>query len=322
MADPQKPLPTPQKSSYGSSLLGALGSGFSSAVGALPSLGIGAAANGLFNMIGQRMQYKYNKKLMALQNQYSIEAFNRENDRQDWLLRNSAALQKQGLENAGYSTADPSGTGFEQPTTNNQDVPSNPSAQPFDMSKFGLAEALQARLVAAQAENLEIKNRYEVRRQEGEIGALELDLKKYRETIDEQVGEIKSRYYNVTKQNRRLDAEIDNLAEVTKGIHLDNNFKESSLKNRLSELSTELEKLGYERDIKKAEKLLADNGILLGNSDLGTFFSLATCGKTPELMDAVKSMTSAVMEGLPSMVKDLIKAFFDGCVSAAKEIFE
>lgn len=152
---PQKPQPTPQTSSFGSALKGAAASGLESAVGALPAEAIGSALNGLFGLASARMNYKYNKKLMALQNQYSIDAFNRENARQDQLLYNSAAMQRHGLASAGYSTADPSGTGFQQPAVGSMDTPTNPSAGMVDLGKFDLMQAAQLRLLNEQAKNVQ-----------------------------------------------------------------------------------------------------------------------------------------------------------------------
>lgn len=318
---PQKPQPTPQVSSFGSAVKGALASGFESALGSLPGAAIGNALNGLFGLASARMNYKYNKKLMALQNQYAIDAFNRENERQNQLLYNSAAMQRHGLASAGYSTADPSGTGFEQPAVANMDTPSNPSAPFVDFGRYDLLQAAQARLLNEQAENLSIKNRYEVRRQEGEVGVLEMDLQKYKQTLPEQVAMVKSQYYNLTKQNKYLDAQIDNLAEVTAGIQFDNKFKESTMKDRISSVTAELQKLGYERDIKGAEKLLADCGILIGASDFGTIVGLAMQGKTSEMMDSLSGMFDMIAEKLPPMLKDLITAFWKGCAQAVREIF-
>ena len=83
----------------------------SAAAKSAASSAVAPAVNGFFGAITMRRQFKNQKKLMALQNQYDIEAFNRENARQDWLMRNEDSLKRQSLENAGYSTADPNGTG-------------------------------------------------------------------------------------------------------------------------------------------------------------------------------------------------------------------
>ena len=110
---PQKPQPTPQVSSFGSAVKGALASGFESALGSLPGAAIGNGLNGLFGLASARMNYKYNKKLMALQNQFAIDAFNRENERQNQLLYNSAAMQRHGLASAGCSNPVPEGSAVE-----------------------------------------------------------------------------------------------------------------------------------------------------------------------------------------------------------------
>lgn len=81
--------------------------------------GLQAAGGGLFGLIGAGIQYRRQRKLMALANQYEIDAFNRENERQNWLMQNQYALQKQGLRNAGLSTAMMTSNGMPGPVATN-----------------------------------------------------------------------------------------------------------------------------------------------------------------------------------------------------------
>lgn len=71
---------------------------------------LGSAISMLGGLIGGALQYKRQKKLMKRQAEYNIQQWNREVDRQDYLLSNSARLQKESLQNAGLSTATLSGS--------------------------------------------------------------------------------------------------------------------------------------------------------------------------------------------------------------------
>lgn len=127
--------------------------------------GVQAVANGLLGLAGARLQYKYNKKLMAQQNKYAIDAFNRENERQDYLLANSASIMRQNLQNAGYSAADPNGSGVQTPSQASITPPSNPSASMPDLGKFDL---MQAKLINAQSELIEAQKEKVVSETEGQ----------------------------------------------------------------------------------------------------------------------------------------------------------
>lgn len=119
--------------------------------------GLGAA--------GSVAGYHQNKQLMALQNKYAIDAFNRENERQDYLLANQGEITRNSMANAGYSAADPSGVGMMTPDTSSMQSPSNPSMSPVDLGKIDL---MQARLLAAQAENIEADTVKKTKETEGQ----------------------------------------------------------------------------------------------------------------------------------------------------------
>ncbi len=66
---------------------------------------LGAGISMFGNLIGGALQYKRQKKLMKKQNEYNTAQWYREVARQDYLLANSARLQKESLQNAGLSAA-------------------------------------------------------------------------------------------------------------------------------------------------------------------------------------------------------------------------
>lgn len=119
-----------------------------------------------------KRSWKYTKKAMDYQNAINRQNWERENARQDWLLLNQQRLQKQALENAGYSTADPNGTGVTTAAINSLDSPSggqfhSDAAQGSYLPTY--QDLLQTKLVEAQVGNLEAeaeKKRLEARFQE------------------------------------------------------------------------------------------------------------------------------------------------------------
>lgn len=127
------------------------------ALGAMAS-----SASALSNLaapaIEGKTSYKYTKKLLAEQFKYSQKAFDMENQRQDYLINNSVKLQRDALRNAGYSTADPNGTGVTAASPSNVATPS-PSTINTPMSGFDLGRDIllgaQLRLERAQAMDLE-----------------------------------------------------------------------------------------------------------------------------------------------------------------------
>lgn len=129
--------------------------------------GASGAVNGLLGLAGARVQYKNQKRLMKLQNQYAIDAFNRENERQDYLLANQASIYKNSLQRAGLSTAlaGIDGGAGGMPAATNMEAPSTPTAP---LPDFGKIDLMQARLIAAQAENIEADTQKKIKETEGQ----------------------------------------------------------------------------------------------------------------------------------------------------------
>lgn len=212
-----------------------------SLIGAGVSAGAGLIGSALGFASG-KLNYNYNKKLMSLQNQYNIDAFNRENERQDWLLQNQALLNKIGLKKAGYSTADPNGTGFSAGSMNTQEGPSIPGGANFDFgSPFAQVASTYAsiRNASAQADlaeanakiaNIEADKRAEVL--QTNIDKVRADIKAIQEKLPEEVNLLREQV-NVAvsqknlneKTGQKIDQEITNLQELVKGIKIDNRYK-------------------------------------------------------------------------------------------------
>lgn len=157
--------------------------------------GINSAVNGLFGGIQARLNWKYTKKALALQQQYAKQAFDWQADRDNWLLQNQALLTKEGLKKAGYSAADPSGsgaqlTGMSSPSANSASGDFSPfHMPPFDVMssytqlKQGELMDAQKELIQSQAHGQDIENRlrslYGDAEYQATIGRMQEETRKY-----------------------------------------------------------------------------------------------------------------------------------------------
>lgn len=157
--------------------------------------GINAGINGLFAGITARQNWKYTKKSLDLQQRYAKEAFDWQVDRDNWLLKNQALLTKEGLKRAGYSAADPTGsgaqlTGMSSPSAD----PANGYFSPFSMPPFDMMSSYtqlkqgelmdaQKELLQSQAHGQDIENRlrsiYGDAEYQSTIGKLQEETRKY-----------------------------------------------------------------------------------------------------------------------------------------------
>ena len=205
---------------------------------------VGPSVNGLFGAITMRRQYKNQKKLMALQNQYDIEAFNRENARQDWLMLNEDSLKRQSLENAGYSTADPNGTGVTTPSVGNMDVPATPTAPLLSgspgtdfvnaftaMRQSELIDSVkrkneaEANKALAEGEGVRITNEYIRPRNDAEIKQVlqDIELKKKQGKLSDVQADTAERLCKATEDKteaecKQIDQAIENAKEEYRRI--------------------------------------------------------------------------------------------------------
>ena len=277
------------------------------------STGASAAAGAVKN----KRSYKYTKKLYGLQNEYNKEAFERENQRQNELMYQTDRMRRMSLRNAGYSEADPEGTGTSTPAVANMDVPTAGQFMPGTFTGYDqfFGQAADAALKYAQAKNINQDTKNKQTQQE----ILQDSLNVLGQTFDERVGEVKSKYYNLTKENRKLDAEIDKLSEETRNINLSANFAEDTFKERSLIVGQELRKLTEDASVSEAtaaikavEKQLADCGILVGQNWFGTLVSLAALGKGEDATQKVSEFVSDVLKQLVEAVPEVLSTTIGG----------
>lgn len=296
---------------------------------ALPGIMAGAAAstvNGVINARSARRSYKFSKKLMQAQAAYNADAFERENARQDYLLDNAYVINRQALKNAGYSAADPDGQGPQNMTNNNMDVPSGQQFQVPD-NKFDLLAGAQLTKTLAEAEN--IKADTDKTKTDNQVA--QEQLKALEETLPERIAKIKSEYYQVTKQNRQLDALIDQLDEQTRGFSITNDFNEKTIVSRSKEIDANIRKLNAAASvdeasaaIKEVEKNLAEMGVLPGNNWFNSLISIAALGKGAEATGAVKDfiedVITEVISAIPEVLASTVGAAANGIVNLPSSI--
>lgn len=281
---------------------------------------------------GAKIGYEKQKKLMALQNQYSIDAFNRSNARQDELLGTAPTLAVQGLKAAGLSPSDPTGNGYSSSQSPmQQDSPSAPSAT---IPSIPGSDFISAYAALKQAENIssvtrlnEIESNYRARKLEGEIAALNQEIDQKRETFPLIVSNLKQDVESkiaskMLTENQGLEAlqRIENLKASLDGIKIDNRYNEKTLLTRISKESAELAGLLKDNRIKEAEAKLADLGIVLGHDGLTMFLSAVLNGKGDKIISELAGAIGKMVGSLPGAAGTLLKSVVDSLVGNADNI--
>lgn len=292
-----------------------------------------SAASGLigsaFSALAAHQQYKNNKKLMAQQNQYAIDAFNRENERQDYLLRNQLSMQKEGLKNAGYSTADPNGTGVQAASVNSLEAPSNPSVsvQPQfpDVSGSAFLALANARKVNADARLSEIEAKYRARILAGNLAKIETELEVYRDQLHVNLDLAKQELANKGQQFDLNDLQIkqaavtlDSLSEQLKIIKVDAKYKEQLTDSELKRLKQDVYNLAKDGEVKKLCAELAEFGIIANADGMTNLFGILAKDSSGKIMQALGDSIASLIEGLPGLLADIFTSVIDGFEKHAK----
>lgn len=151
-----------------------------------PTALFGSAASAASGLAGSALNYFLGNKMMNKQFEMQKEMFNMQNERQNWLMLNSEAMQKEALRRAGYSTADPNGTGVDTPAAMTGQTPSYPGniAQDIRFDPIGTYAQLKsaelneiqkkdveasAKLKETQAVGQSITNKWIAPRSEAEV---------------------------------------------------------------------------------------------------------------------------------------------------------
>lgn len=275
---------------------------FGQALGQQTAMGaVNAGVSGLFgavnSAIGARVGWKYQKKQMALQNKYDIEAFNRENARQDELFRTQLSMQKQGLKNAGYSTANPDSAVLPEATINNQDTP-NSTFNPYqttslpdfgisymDMKQGQVADA-QASYLREQAEGQRITNTKLAERLQSEIDQARAHVNRIntllpseKEKLDKEVNLLVANKELTDEQAEVARKQFEQLEQLIESIKIDNYFKPAKIQAEINKTRAEAYAAWQSGDYQKIIAGLAQDGVVVNGNILGQLATLLHEGK-------------------------------------------
>lgn len=289
-----------------------------------------SALGSVVSLLGASHMRRQQEKLMAKQFGYSQQAFQAENARQDYLLNNSPSIQKQALQAAGYSTADPSGSGFVSgASTNNNtlDVPSVPSVGQMNIPNMGIMSGygtlVQSKYIDSQTRLNDIEAKFRAKKLGAEIDLLNTEIDQKREAWPTQLAQMKqnlensvSQGYLTERQAQYVQQQTDNLRESLQGIKLDNKFNEETLSKRVKIVSAQLEDLLKSNRIKEAQALLADYGIVTTSDGLTMMFTSLLSGKADELTSRVVDGFNQLIQALPEVIGQVFTNTFEGLKSA------
>lgn len=302
-------------------LSGGLSSGVSGLITAPVSLGLSAASSA--------MQYNKQKKLMQRAHQYELENLAAQDQYQRKMIEDANLLTKSSLMRAGYSTADPSGTGvtpasLSTPSTSSTGSASLPSVGADFSGARSYSDLMSGELARSQVALNEIEAKYRARKLEGEIGKLNIEIDSMKAKLPEEVSILKQEVQNKAqewnlnqKEIERISADIDRLKAVAENVSIDNRFKPDMQQSQINKLKRECTVLLHEGKIKEVEAQLADNGILIGADWFTTLAAIASRGHSVELLQRVSSMIGQVTGALPSAGATLLGALGDEIINSA-----
>lgn len=322
-------------SGFRDNLVNGLGSGIASAATGAGSSMLGGLIGQIFAKKNAKRQFEYNKQLMSQQFKYQMNAFNAENQRQDYLMQNMPSITKQALHDAGYSAADPNGTGVTTPQTNTMATPNMSFSDPGDYGmsgEFGRNALLQAQLMNINADTM---------KKTSETDMVKLELQKFRDTYDTQVEQVRQTLVNLITSNRKMSADasiselqyqydastfdkrveqlnvlVDKLKAERDVIVLDASFNAVTFSQRAKKIDKEIEKFDKEiekigvdvsigkldYEIKKVEKMLADSGVMLNQNWIATIIQMIALGKGDEVGKKSSQFVVDLVGGFAEMI--------------------
>lgn len=296
----------------------------------------GAVTGGISSLVdfglGQitgAQQYKRTKKLMKQQHQFELENMATQDKYQRSLMQDADILNKKALQKAGYSTADPNGTGFEAPTMS---MPGTSASGSVALSPTGNTAAsysalMSGELNASSARLNDIEAQYRAKLLEGKIGLFKEQIEQIKQQLPEQVSLLKEQVHAKQtewklneKSVERLDADIDRLGALTKSINIDNEYKADLNDRQIKKYDREIHNLLQDGKVKEVEARLASLGILVNADWLTTIAAIAASGTSGELTEKMMSMLQSLLSQIPDAAGKILPSVADSVVQSAKRI--
>ena len=308
-------------------------------------MNLGAGALGaVFNRIGQHAQYKYQKKLAKLQQDYNMQTMakqqqyaqqNYAQQRQDYLddLVNNGWRQRLSKIGAGQSTSFSDGFSPAQPLGAAPDVPQGYSNQggsvgmptaSFDASGVGQAY-LQGQLLSAQKANIEAdtwKKQHEV----GILNWKSATMKRQLDLLNEQfpflVDQSKEtlnltmNQSEVTTQQRdQLKKSQDYLDALTRLTEFDlDKLRPVEVQNMIAKTADTLSHIAVNRstaemnasisELNKTKNFFASRGIGIGSNLIDSILAIASSPNASKLLPDICNNISTMFKQLHDSVSD------------------
>lgn len=299
--------------------------------GAATSLVSGAIGQG-FSALSAARDWKYAKKLMAKQHAYELENLAAQDKYQRQLAVDASSLRKRSLQNAGYSTADPEGTGTVAPTVS---APSS-SASGMSISQtptfapgMTVTDLANANLMNSQADLNKIEAKWRAQKLEGEVGKLNAEIKSILEKLPLEKDQLqkdidlKLSQQDVNKETAaRIHEEIDKVFEETKGIKIDNQFRFDMKAEELAKLKNEVNILIKEGRIKELEATLADKGVLVNSNWFATLASIVLSGSTGQVLGDISSSITTIISQFPDMLGSLFTDIYNMIADLPEKVLQ
>lgn len=272
--------------------------------------------------IDSKRSWKYTKKALELQHQYEQENLQSMSEYQKQLALEASSLRKESLKRAGYSTADPEGTGTVAPTVS---MPSSsasggisvPSHFNADYSQ-GISALANARLADSQTRLNEIESSYLAKKRGAEIENIRAKTKEVLDTLPTRIDNLIMDVNNKRKDLNLKDSQVKqfeesakNLAQLTKGITIDNKYKDEINQKNIDQLTANIKKALAEGDLKRIEADLARDGILVGSNWLTQLVAIMHQGYGVGLLGDVTATITGMMAELPGAMGQIMTQFIE-----------
>lgn len=259
--------------------------------------------------------YRKQKKLLEKQAALQKDYYNLQNQRQDYLLANADLIRKRSLDRAGYSTADPQGTGTIPAQSMQVPSVSTPGHSMPTINASSIRDIASSDLAESQAKYYEVMAGKESTQNE----LLKLELQKFKDTYETQVQQVEAEFnktlaetslnqqqkFTLVEQAKKLQADAAN-------IELDTQFNKATFDKRREMLNKEVAKLAAEGKFEAVKAKLAESGIVVGLDTFGQIAALALSGKASGTFDAIQNFIKGIFKGVPEFIIELFDSFTEG----------
>lgn len=273
----------------------------------------------LFNLGLMKRENRYQKEMMKLQDQYQRK-----------MMLDNMSLVKQSLMRAGYSTADPSGTGTSAPTVS---APSSsasgqvsaPSMPGIDIGALG-SQIAQARNLNSVAKLNEIEAQFKETELQSNIDYVKAQTKAI---VDKLPGELKILDQNLQNlvANKQLTDEQKNkavnetklLVEQIASIQYENKYKDKKEYYNAEAAAEAFRKLSFEADIEGMKAYMAGFGIVPGYNLFQTVVGMAM-NLDQEALDQLENSVHTIVKDMPDTASNLIDVLFSTIRQVPKKV--